>query len=54
MAGIGGELQAGAGLFQPLGLLQHDDAKAARGERQRRRQSSDPGTSDEDGARRRH
>ena len=50
-AGIGRELQAGAGFLQPLGLFQHDDAKALCGERQRRRQSPDPGTSDDDGAR---
>ena len=50
-AGIGRKLQAGAGFFQPLGLFQHDDAKALRRKRQRRRQSSDPGTSDDDGAR---
>ncbi len=50
-AGIGRELNAGAGFFQLLGLLQHDDAKAFFGERQRGRQSSDAGTSHEDGAR---
>ena len=32
-AGIGRELQAGAGFLQPFGLLQDDDAKALRGER---------------------
>ena len=53
-AGIGRKLQAGAGFLQPFGLLQHDDAKALRGERQRRRQSPDPGTSDDDGARGSH
>ena len=50
-AGIGRKLQAGAGFLQPLGLLQHDDAKALCRERQRGRQSPDPGTSDDDGAR---
>ena len=49
-AGIGRQLQAGADLLQPLGLLENDDAKPLCGERQRGRQSSDPGTSDEDGA----
>ena len=53
-AGIGGKLQAGAGFFQPFGLLQHHHAKAPRGQRQRRRQSPDSGTCDEDGARRGH
>ena len=53
-AGIGRQLQAGAGFLEPLGLLQHDDAKTLRGERQRRRQSPDPGTSDDDGARDSH
>ena len=50
-AGIGRELQAGAGFFQLLGLLQHDDAEAFFGERQGGRQSPDAGTSHEDGAR---
>ena len=49
-AGIGRELQAGADFLEPLGLLQDDDAKTFCGERQRGRQSPDPGTSDEDGA----
>ena len=53
-AGVGRELQAGAGLFQPFGLFHHDDAKAVGGQRQCRGQSSDPGTSDDDGARYRH
>ena len=53
-AGIGRELQAGAGFLQPFGLFQNDDAKALCRKRQRGRQSPDPGTSDEDGARRRH
>ena len=48
--GIGRELDAGAGLFQPLGLLQHDDAKAVAGERQRRGEASDAGACDDDGA----
>ena len=50
-AGIGRQLQAGAGFLQPLGLFQNDDAKPLSGERQRRRQSADPGTGDDDGAR---
>jgi hypothetical protein len=49
-AGVGGELQAGAGFLESLGLLKHDDAKTLSRERERGRQSSDPGTSDEDGA----
>ena len=53
-AGIGRKLQAGAGFLQLLGLLQHDDAKALLGKRQRGGQSPDAGTSDEDGARHGH
>jgi len=49
-AGIGRELQAGAGFLEAVGLLKNDDAKALSRQRQRSRQSSDPGTSDEDGA----
>jgi hypothetical protein len=49
-AGIGGELQAGAGFLEAFGLFENDDAKTLSRERKRRRQSSDPGTSDEDGA----
>jgi len=49
-AGIGRQLQAGAGLFKPLGLLENDDAKSLRSQRQRRRQSPDPGSGDEDRA----
>ena len=51
---IGRELDAGAGLFQPLGLLEHDDAEAALRQRQRRGQPADPGAGDDDGARGRH
>jgi hypothetical protein len=43
-------LQAGADLHEPIGLFQHHDPKAFCRKRQRRRQSPDPGTSDEDGA----
>jgi len=53
-AGVGRKLQAGAGFFQPLGLFQQDDAKALCRKRQRRRQSPDPGTCDDDGPRRGH
>ena len=53
-AGVGRKLQAGAGFLQPFGLLQDDDAKAFRGERKRCRQSPDPGTSNDDGARGSH
>ena len=48
--GIGRELDAGAGLFKPLGLLQHDRAKAVARERQRRGEAADAGASDDDGA----
>ena len=53
-AGVGRKLQAGAGFLQPFGLLQNDDAKAFCGERKRCRQSPDPGTSNDDGARGSH
>ena len=53
-AGVGRKLQAGTGFLQPFGLFQNDDAKAASRERKRRGQSSDPGTSNDDGARDRH
>jgi len=49
-AGIGRELQPGADFLEPFGLLQDDDAKTFCRERQRGRQSPDPGTSDEDRA----
>ena len=49
-AGIGRELQAGADFLEPLGLFKNDDAKSLCRERQRGRQSSDPGTGDEDSA----
>jgi hypothetical protein len=49
-AGIGGELKTGAGFFQALGFLKDDDAKTLSRQRERGCQSSDPGTSDEDGA----
>ena len=39
---IGRELNARAGLLQPLRLLEHDDAQPALGERQRRRQPANP------------
>ena len=53
-AGVRRQLQAGPGFLQPLGLLQDDDAKALCGERKRCRQSPDPGTSNDDGARSSH
>src|SRR5207302_1127304 len=53
-AGVGRELQAGAGLLEPLRLFQHDNAKTLGRERQRSRQSPDPGACDEDSARGRH
>jgi hypothetical protein len=49
-AGVGRELQAGAGFLKALGFLENDDAKALSRERERGRQSPDPGTSDDDGA----
>ena len=42
--------QIGAGFLQPIGFLQHNDAKAARGQRKGGGQASDPGTCNEDGA----
>ena len=50
-AGVRRKLQAGAGFLQPFGLLQNDDAKTFCGKRKRCRQSPDPGTSNDDGAR---
>jgi hypothetical protein len=47
---IGRELDAGAGLFKPLGLLQHDRAKTIARERQRRGEAGDAGACDNDGA----
>ncbi len=51
---IGRELDAGADLLQPLGLLETATRKPRLGERQRRRQPADPGAGDHDGARGRH
>jgi hypothetical protein len=48
--GIGRQLNAGAGLFEPLGLLPDDDTEAVASERQRRSQPGDAGASDDDGA----
>ena len=53
-AGIGRELQAGAGFFQPFGLFKDNDTKSPGCQRQRRRQSSDPGARDKNRARRGH
>ena len=47
---VGRELDAGAGLFKPLGLLQHDRAKTVAGERKRRGEAGDAGACDDDGA----
>ena len=52
--GIGRKLDAGAGFLKPLGLFQHDDAKAVARQRQRGRQSADAGAGDDDAARGRH
>ena len=51
--GVGRELDAGAGFLEPLGLLQHDDAKTVARERQRRGQPADAGPGDNDDTRRR-
>ncbi len=49
--GVRGELDAGAGFLEPLGLFQHHDPKAVLRERQCRSQAADPGAGDDDGAR---
>jgi hypothetical protein len=49
--GIGGELDAGAGLFQPFGRFVDGNAEVVLGERQRRREPADTGAGDDDGAR---
>jgi len=49
--GIGRELDAGAGLLEPLGLLQDGDAKAVARERQRGGETANAGPGDNDGAR---
>jgi len=49
--GIGRQLDAGAGLVKPLGLLQHQHAETAARDRQRRGQSGNAGASNDDGAR---
>ena len=41
---VGRELDAGAGLFEPLRLFDHDNAEAVARKRQRGGQSADPGT----------
>ena len=48
--GIGRQLQAGAGFLEAFGFFENDDAKTSCRKGERGRQSSDPGTSDEDGA----
>jgi hypothetical protein len=48
---IGRELDAGAGLLEPLGLFQYDDAKAVTRKRERGGQPADAGPSDNDDAR---
>ena len=50
-AGIRRELDTGPDFLEALGFLQNDNAKSPCRERQRSRQSSDSGTSNEDGAR---
>ncbi len=49
-AGIGRQLQAGAGLLESLHLFQNDDAKALSRQRKGCRQSSDPGPGNDDRA----
>ena len=46
--GIGRELDAGAGFLEPLGLFQHDDAKAVTRKRKRRRKPANAGAGDDD------
>src|SRR4051812_14504895 len=53
-AGIRRQFQARPGFLESLGFLQNDDAKAFPRQRERRRQSPDPGTGNDDGAGRRH
>lgn len=48
---VGGELDAGAGFLEPLGLLEHDRTKPVSCQRQRRGQSGDTGACDDDDAR---
>ena len=52
--GIRGELDAGAGFGQLLGLFVEDDAEALVGERLGGGEAADPGAGDEDGSRCRH
>ncbi len=49
--GVGRQLDAGTGFLEPLRLFQHDDAKAVARERQRRGQTADTGSGDNDRAR---
>ncbi len=49
-AGIGRELQSSASLFKPFGLFKDNDTKPAGCQRQRCRQSSDPGAHDKNRA----
>lgn len=48
--GIGRELNAGAGLLEPLGLLQNDDTETASRQRQCRSQTADAGAGNDDDA----
>ena len=49
-AGVGRQLQPGAGFLEPLIAFQNDNPETACGQRQRRGQSPDARTSDNDGA----
>ena len=53
-AGIRRKLEAGAGLFQLLGLLEDGHAHACACQRQRRRQPANAGAGDDDMTRGRH
>ena len=48
---IGRELNAGAGFFQALRLIEHGDAETTLGDRQGGRQPADPRAGNDDGAR---
>ena len=47
--GVGGKLDAGAGLLEPLRLIEQSDREALPRDRQRRRQSADARSGDQDG-----
>jgi hypothetical protein len=51
--GVGGELDAGASLFEAFSLFEYDNLKAATYEGQSCGQPADPGACDDDNTRRR-